>query len=298
MNRLSLAMKSVIPCQENSDLKKRIEEFADVLRVQAHTLGHHGLTEDEFYRSGLFQGAIERIRGQFSATMIDKRDFVRRVLDFMKDEKFIADWEGSGGNNRHDYLVLLNDGRKSVIELKGCLDGNNTNIFERPAYAEEFLIWSVCSNPGANPRRNVWSGIHTRLSAEIVTNQNKSHVDGLIVWDWLCGTAARTCPKLERESPVGPRLTTVGPFKLPPPCIYLFPKTIPEVRNNPNPNPHALADVGFLQALNECFGGDPDEVSRVQISVAHRDASIVRTTTIDRGGEMQKKSEPTPIKRR
>ena len=42
----------------------------------------------------------------------------------------------------------LKTGRVSVVELKGCLDGNNTTIFERPANAQEFIIWSVCTNPG------------------------------------------------------------------------------------------------------------------------------------------------------
>ncbi|MGH2137807.1 hypothetical protein, partial [Enterococcus faecalis] len=76
-----------------------------------------------------------------------------------------------------DYTVALNSGKTAVIELKGCLDGNNTNIFERPPHANEFIIWSVCTNPGADPRRNAWSGIHTRLSAEIISRQQR--VDGL-----------------------------------------------------------------------------------------------------------------------
>lgn len=231
-------MQPIIPCQQNSDLGQLIEEFAEVLKTQAHTLGNHGLSEEDFYRLGLFQGVIERIRGQQSATMTPKRDFVKRVLDFMQDGGFIKGWQSAGDQNRHDYSVKLNDNRVSVIELKGCLDGNNTTIYERPAHAEEFVIWSVCSNAGADPRHNVWSGIHTRLSAEIVEHGNSKHVDGLIVWDWLCGSVARPCPKLDRASPDGPRLTTVGQFKLPPPCIYLFPKTVPVVRTNPNPEPH------------------------------------------------------------
>jgi hypothetical protein len=71
---------SVIPCEQNLALRERIEEYSEVLKVEAHRLGNHGLSEDEFYYSGLFRGAIERIRGQFSATMRDKRDFMRRVL--------------------------------------------------------------------------------------------------------------------------------------------------------------------------------------------------------------------------
>ena len=38
--------------------------------------------------------------------------------------------------------------------MKGCLDGENTNKFERPTEADEFITWSLCTNSGADPRRN------------------------------------------------------------------------------------------------------------------------------------------------
>ena len=169
---------SVIPCKQNAELKSKILEFAEVLKTQSHQLGEHGLTENEFYNSGLFRGAVERIRGQFSATMSEKRDFVRHILNHMQDGGFIQDWNSSGADNRHDYAVTMPTGRTAVIELKGCLDGNNTNIFERPPHAHEFIIWSVCTNPGADPQHNAWSGIHTRLSAEIISRSQR--VDGLL----------------------------------------------------------------------------------------------------------------------
>ncbi len=145
---------SVIPCQSNHELRAKIEAFVEVLKTDAHKLGNHGLSEQEFYDSGLFRGSIERIRGQFSATMSEKRIFVRHVLNHMQDRGFIRDWQTAGEANRHDYSVALNNGRTAVIELKGCLDGNNTNIFERPPHAHEFILWSVCTNPGADPRHN------------------------------------------------------------------------------------------------------------------------------------------------
>jgi hypothetical protein len=134
---------SVIPCKDDENLRGKIEEYAEILKAQAHTLGNHGMSEVEFYRSGLFRGAIERIRGQFAASMHEKRLFVSAILMYMKDRGFIKSWCSAGGTNRHDYVVVLNSGRVSVIELKGCLDGNNTNIFERPPHAEEFIIWSL-----------------------------------------------------------------------------------------------------------------------------------------------------------
>jgi hypothetical protein len=170
---------SIIPCDKNPKLRQQIEEFAETLKEEAHTLGSHGLNEFDFYQGGVFRGAIERIRGQYSAAMREKREFVRLVLNYMQDCGHIQDWESAGETNRHDYTVKMPCGRVCAIELKGCLDGNNTTIFERPPQVHEFIIWSVCTNAAADPRHNTWSGIHTRLSAEII--ENTKLVDGLTV---------------------------------------------------------------------------------------------------------------------
>jgi hypothetical protein len=60
---------NIIPCEQNAELRGKIEEYSDTLKAEAHKLGVHGLSETEFYNSGVFRGAIERIRGQFAATM-------------------------------------------------------------------------------------------------------------------------------------------------------------------------------------------------------------------------------------
>jgi hypothetical protein len=283
---------NVIPCLPNEVLRKRIEEYAEVLKTEAHKLGGHNLDEKEFYNSGLFRGAIERVRGQFSATMRDKREFGQNVLNYMQDQGFIQEWESAGEANRHDYVVHLKTGRVAVIELKGCLDGNNTNIFERPPHAQEFVIWSICTNPGADPGHNAWSGIHTRLSAEIVTRQQR--VDGVIIWDMVCGTIGRPCPKIEG---LPGRVMPVAHYMLPPPCIYLLPATIPSPRNNPSPVAQTLDDVLLLKAFHECFGGKDVEVNYVDFEVEHRGADTVRKTRIRRAGAIQRESKLTAIRR-
>jgi hypothetical protein len=283
---------SIIPCVQNQDLRRKIEEYAEALKTQAHSLGSHGLSEQEFYNSGLFRGAIERIRGQFSATMREKREFVKHVLNHMQDKGYIADWSSAGDSNRHDYTITMPSGRIAVVELKGCLDGNNTNIFERPPQANEFIIWSVCTNPGADPQHNVWSGVHTRLSAEIIFRNQR--VDGLMVWDMVCGTIGRPCPKVELNPS---RTTAIGPFTLPPPCLYVFPATIPSPRNNPNPPSQALGDVQILKAFHDCFGGKDEEVNFVTFEVANRGADLVRTTRVHRNGAEMRASNATPIQR-
>ncbi len=283
---------SVIPCQHSEKLRKQIVELAEALRTEAHTLGDHGIDEKEFYDSGLFRGAIERLRGQFAASMREKRELATHVLNHMEDRKFIVSWESAGDANRHDYRVQLPSGRTAIIELKGCLDGNNTTIFVRPPHAQEFIIWSVCTNAGADPRHNAWSGIHTRLSAEIISGGQR--VDGVVIWDMACGTVGRPCPKQIADPS---RTTVVGPFLLPPPCLYMLPATIPSPRNNPSPPPQALADVQIMQAFNDCFACVEAEINYVSIDVEHRGADTVRTTRVRRDGAVQKESRPTAIRR-
>lgn len=265
-------------------------EYAEQLRMHAHELGTHGLSAEEFYNSGLFRGAIERIRGQFSATMTAERAFAQTMLEYMKTQGTITKWVSTESHDRHDYLVHLPDGRQAAIEMKGCLDGNNTTIFERPANADELIIWSLCQNAAADPRHNVWSGIHVRLSAEMVS-RNK-HVDGLVVWDEICGTIGRRCPKIA----IGEGLA-VGPYQVPPPCIYLFPRTVPHPRSNPSPRPHTLAEVGFLDALYRTFGGAPEDITSVSIGVAYEGTDIVRTTKLVRNNVVIAASSQSSINR-
>lgn len=283
---------TIIPCEQNKELRKKIEDFSETLKAEAHTLGNHGLSELEFYNSGLFRGAIERIRGQFSATMKEKREFVASVLDHMASSGHIIGWNSAGESNRHDYSVDLPSGNIAAIELKGCLDGNNTNIFERPPHANEFVIWSVCTNSGADPRHNAWSGIHTRLGAEIIDKSQR--VDGLIIWDMVCGTIGRPCPKLQVDES---RVTKVGPYSLPPPCIYLFPATIPSPRNNASPKAQPLEAVELLSAFSNCFGSQPNEVNSVDFEVENRGPETLRTTKVSRNGVVVQQSGPTALRR-
>lgn len=281
----------IIPCKLDGALRQRIASLAEVLKTQAHTLVP-GMSEKDFYESGLFRGAIEQLRGEFSASMGEKRQFVRHVLNYMQDNGFIKDWESAGESNRYDYMVELVDGRKSAIELKGCLDGNNTNIFERPLGADEFIIWSVCTNAGADPRHNVWSGIHTRLSSEIITREQR--VDGLIVWDFACGSVGRPCPKLAAGDPA----TVVGPYTLPPPCIYTFPGTVPAPRNNPKPAVRNAGSVGVLTAFHAAFGGADVFLNQIEWEVGYEGVNTVRKSTAMRDGTVTKMSRPTAIRRK
>lgn len=283
---------TVIPCGQDPKLKAEIARFALALKTQAHRLGDHGLDETAFYQSPIFRGAIEQLRGEFSATMRGKKEFSHHVLNFLQDGGFIADWEKAPAGARYDYLVTLNSGRLAVIDQKGCLDGANTNIFERPPEADEFVTWSLCTNPGADPRRNAWSGIHTRLSAEMISRNQR--VDGVVIWDMICGTAGRPCPKLARLA--ADQVTKLGPFSTPPPCLYVLPGEIPTLVR-PSAHAKALNDVELLQAFHAAFGGRDNEVNFVDFMLAGEGDDLYRQTTVRRADGIQHASDMTVIRR-
>lgn len=284
--------RPIILCERREDWAQIVEEYARALHDAAPGIGNHGLDPGAFVESGLFSSAIERLRGQRAASTAEKYSFVTKVLDFIAARELISSYVFVGSRERHDFEVLLPDGRLCCIEAKGCLDGNNTTIFVRPENADEFIIWSLCQNPGADPRHNAWSGIHTRLSAEIVASRKK--VDGVVIWDMLCGTLARPCPKLA----VSPeRHTLIDGKRIPPPCIYLFPRTVPDARNNPAPQTWKLSELPFLYAMNRAFQGRPEECVHVAIEARMKGSDVQRRTTYTAGGRQVHQSGWTTLRR-
>jgi hypothetical protein len=175
----NLRRPDVIPCSLAPESRVRIVRYAEELKMAAPQVGSHGLSEEVFWNSGLFQSAIERLRGSQAASTAVKRKFLEEVLGYLKSKKAINSFSFTGAGDRHDYQIEMPDGRRTVFEAKGCLDGNNTNIFQRPPGADEFFIWSLCQNSGADPRHNAWSGIHTRLGAAVLAENQR--VDALII---------------------------------------------------------------------------------------------------------------------
>jgi hypothetical protein len=239
------------------------------------------MEEADFWKSGIFGAAVERLRGIQAATLSQKREFMESIFGHLRRAGAISDWKFTGTGQRHDYEVSFQDGFVSVVETKGCLDGNNTNIFERPPGADEFVIWSLCQNAGADPRKNAWSGIHTRLGAEVIYRRQK--VDGLVIWDMVCGTAGRPCPKLAADPNRATQLRCG--LTVPPPCLYLFPRSVPDPRDNKKPRCLKLKEVRLLKALFDTFKADLEDVVEVHIEAGIRRATILRKTTFVRNGK-------------
>lgn len=287
-----MSRNPIIFCELLTETRRKISKFAEALMESAPRIGDHGLKPEEFWESEIFRSAIEKLRGTQAAYTTKKRNFMNSVLNHLKKCGQIEDWEFTGARERHDYVVKIPGPVLSIVETKGCLDGNNTNIFERPPQADEFIIWSLCQNPGSDPRHNAWSGIHTRLSAEVIHRQHR--VDGVVIWDMLCGTAGRPCPKLVDDPK---RATVIDGKRMPPPCLYLFPRSIPDPRNNPTPPCWRFDEVKLIKALWSSLKGDENDVVEVRVEARILGVETQRKTRYFRSGVEFSSSGWTTIQR-
>jgi hypothetical protein len=212
----------------------------------------------------LLRAAVESMRGTYAATTSDKRRFIEAVLDYGVDEGAFSNWSFVGTENRQDYKVDLSDGTEICIEAKGCPDGNNTTIWDRPAWADEFVVWCLCPESLVNPPgEGVWSGVATRLLPKVTAEHVV--VDAMLFWDGRCGSSIRRCPKrygvtgaLRAKATEIPAQQGKGDW-LPPPCMYLFPASVPNIRNNRIPRVHTVDTCRFANAMLELFNVPAEE---------------------------------------
>lgn len=256
----STSVSETLPCQHSFPSHK-IDPVKEIITslptTSPHLLTEKGIEPDAWIP--LLRAAIESLRGTASATGRDKRRFIAAILNHCKNGGFITSWEFVGSGGRQDYKVVLPSGKSVGIEAKGCPDGNNTTIWDRPTWAEEFIVWSLCPESLAHhPGRGMWSGISNRLMPKIAAERKL--VDAYIFWDGRCGTTLRKCHKgygvygeLRRNASEHPGQEGKEDW-VPPPCIYLFPRSIPSVHKNPHPPVHTTRTCEFAAALLNAFG--------------------------------------------
>jgi len=274
-----------LPCRSGFptstlDAAKRI--LRELPQTSPELLAQADIAADEW--PPLLRAAVESMRGTSSATVTDKRQFINAVLEHCQQRDLIDSWDFIGGRGRQDYRVNLPDGTSVAVEAKGCPDGNNTNIWDRPQWAEEFVVWSLCPESLAhNPGHGVWSGVSTRLLPKIAAEQ--TIVNAFIFWDARCGTRLRNCPKdfgvfgSLRAQATDIESQASKPNWVPPPCIYLFPRSAPTVPNNRRPAVHTIASSKFARLLLEAFNvPENDMPTYVQLETRQaRDVIVGRT---------------------
>ena len=99
----------IIPCCLHPETVERVRTYSKALVDAAARIGGHGMTEDEFWDSGLFYSAIERLRGSRAASTSVKKRFVQQVLALLQGQGLIAGWKSAETTDRHDFEVRVDD---------------------------------------------------------------------------------------------------------------------------------------------------------------------------------------------
>lgn len=246
-----------LPCRHPDFTGKR-DQVIDLLQrlhgVAPSLLLSRGVGLDEYPM--LLRAAVESLRGTAAATTADKRKFVETILEYGRSKGAFRSWKFVGSQNRQDYKVELPDGTLVAIEAKGCPDGNNMTIWDRPLWAEEFVVWSLCPQSLVKqPGEGAWSGIANRLLPKVQAERERARVDAMIFWDGRCGSSWRRCPKKYGVEGEGLRARACDiPGQddrdwLPPPCIFLLPQSPANIRNNKTPKVHTVDTCKFAKAL-------------------------------------------------
>lgn len=268
------AASDVVPCRHTAsrELIARTKGSLQALpQLAPELIDDLGITPEEW--PALLRSAVESMRGTASATTKNKSQFTIAILDHCLERGLITSWEVTGSSRRDDYRVVLDDGTRVAIEAKGCPDGNNTTIWDRPSWADEFIVWSQCPDSLVNhPGQGVWSGLATRLLPKVAAE--KEVVDAFVFWDARCGSEERICPKNFGQYGIRAAATDIAnqPGKtdwIPPPCIYLMPRSAPTLLGNPEPVLHTLSTNRFATMLLKAFN-----VPREQMFGYVHDASV------------------------
>ncbi len=204
------------------------------------------------------RAAVESLRGSWAASTTDKYRFLEAIFEYGVTREVFESWEEVTAQGRNDFRVILTDGTAVSIEAKGCPDGNNTAIWDRPAWADEFVVWCQCPDSFTlQPGVGIWSGIATRLASKCVAEGVM--VDAMIFFDARCGTPVRPCPKdfgvtgALRSAATTNASQRDKPNWMPPPCIYLFPQSLPSPGRNQNPIVHSPSSLHFCRAILDLF---------------------------------------------
>jgi hypothetical protein len=278
---ISRSTANTLPCRHSLDVTaigKAKRLLADMPNAAPGAIAAAGIDPADW--DILLRAAVESMRGTNSATATDKRRFIAAVLDHARRCGVLTEWSFIGSGGRQDYRVEMPDGKLVAIESKGCPDGNNTNIWDRPSWADEFIVWFLCPESLAHPAgEGLWSGIATRLMPKMAAERKV--VDTVLFFDGRCGSHLRQCPKSYGvDGPLRANATDIrgdagAPDWTPPPCVYLMPRSYPTVPSNPAPRLWTLEESTFARAILTAFGVPADQ----QPEYVHEAGIVAQGTT-------------------
>jgi hypothetical protein len=229
-------------------------------------LESHGLTPEEFVHA--LPTAVERLRGRMAASNQKRRDFVEEVVNLLVDAGVVLRYQRPKYGDDTVYRLFMRGGMQVGLIQKGCPDGKHSSVaWSRPYWADELYLWWVCDSKNVEPGEHIWKGI-TRVRGK-VSIPEEDQIDGLIFYNQLCGTPDRPCPKLDHA-------VERNGLKLPPPCIYVFPRWEP---GQSSLNWRGEAQRAFPAQLLSAFGISQDQAANFTGHVGFRISGETVTST-------------------
>lgn len=214
----SLPFANAAPCRHRGAPRPEVVEhvlklLSSLAKDQGY-LASHGLTGDEY--SHALPLAVEKLRGRMAASNQERRDFVEEIVSVLVDLGVVLRYKKPTYGKDTVYRLFMSGGMQVGLIQKGCPDGKHSSVaWSRPDWADELYLWWVCDSKNLEPGEHVWKGVN-RVRGK-VSAAGEDQLDGLIFYNQLCGTPDRPCPKMEHA------IERNG-IKLPPPCIYVFPR--------------------------------------------------------------------------
>jgi hypothetical protein len=275
----------ILPCRHESHITNQVQPTIDLLTnldvLHPDVLSSHQIEPADYKGSLVFRSAVESIRGRYIASSTTGRErLVAQVLEMLRQREYLADYQQTSGQERHDFELALQHGPDYFValEVKGG-EGNSINISERPLWAKEFAVWSHLDGAVVNQPEHGLHSIINRLANELV-RRNKL-VDALFLKDELCGTRTRPCPKYpDREDVIGLQAA---------PDIFLFPQRVPSL-DDPDPPVHSLATLRLPTLVLSLFEPDrmrwPTHVWEVHVQVHESSGALRRKVEIYHQGTL------------
>jgi hypothetical protein len=246
----------ILPCSHDPAALAQIEPTIDLLQNMDNrypeVLRAEGIQPQDYHPKRIFRSAVETIRGSFIATSVTQRQgMVDAVLRKLQAEGKIAGFQRTGRGVRHDFTVVLSNAPRvsAALEVKGG-EGISVTVTERPAWAQEFLLWCHLDGSIKNePSQGVRSIIVNRLANNLF--KRGKVVDAVLFKDQLCGSPLRRRPKYAEE---------VGNDDICP-DMFLMPQEQPTPQQ-PAPETHSIESLYLPGMILDSFGVNAQERSK------------------------------------
>lgn len=288
----SLKEMPILPCSHDpaaiAQIDPTINLFRNIDKSYPDVLRAEGIQPEDYHPKRVFRSAVEIIRGSFIASSVTQRQgMVEGVLARLRAEGRIAAFERTGRGVRHDFTVVLTDAPRvcGALEVKGG-EGISVTVTERPAWAQEFLLWCHLDGSISNqPSQGVRSIIVNRLANNLF--KRGKIVDAVLFKDQLCGSPLRRCPKyvdaIENDAIA--------------PDIFLMPREQPTPQQ-PSPETHTVESLYLPGMILDSFGVRAEDREKhiwfVQIHLVsvtkHKKQVYQRRTRIVHMGDVMEES--------